>query len=157
MKNSTVIVGASTLVLLGAGVYLYLKGKKTTTPISSSPTSTNTTTNTASESSSTVNSSMGSPTSSVVNSSLGLPTTSSPSSEEQKNYLKAKDYARLLLLYNANTKNDEFKLLATKYGLETKGFLGGNVVTYGKVPLLAPKLINGLGYKVLPNYDIEKM
>jgi hypothetical protein len=142
MKKSTILV-AGTLVLVVIGAYVYLKGKKTTAPISSSPTSTNTTTNTTSGSSST------------VNSSLGLPTTSSPSAEEQKNYLKAKDLARALLLYHANTQNDEFKLLATKYALTHKSLYG--TVTYGKVPLLAPKLINGLGYKVLPNYDIEKM
>ena len=154
MEKST-ILGIGLLSVVGVGAYIYLKGKKSTTPISSSPISTNTTTNTASESSSTVNSSMGSPTSSVVNSSLGLPTTSSPSSEEQKNYLKAKVVARALLLYHANTQNDEFKLIATKYALTHKSLYG--TVTYGKVPLLAPKLINGLGYKVLPNYDIEKM
>ena len=142
MKKSTILI-AGTLVLVVIGAYVYLKGKKSTTSISSSPTSTNTTTNTTSG------------TSSAVDSSLGLPTTSSPSSEEQKNYLKAKDLARALLLYHANTQNDEFKLLATKYALTHKGFAG--TVTYGKVPLLAPKLINGLGYKVLPNYDIEKM
>jgi hypothetical protein len=153
MKKSTILI-AGTLVLVVIGAYVYLKGKKSTTP-NGSPTSTNTTTNTTSGTSSAVDSSMGSPTSSVVNSSLGLPTTSSPSSEEQKNYLKAKDLARALLLYHANTQNDEFKLIATKYALTHKSSFG--TVTYGKVPLLAPKLINGLGYKVLPNYDIEKM
>ena len=142
MEKST-ILGIGLLSVVGVGAYIYLKGKKTTTPISSSSTSTNTTTNTTSGSSST------------VNSSLGLPTTSSPSAEEQKNYLEAKDLARALLLYHANTQNDEFKLIATKYALIHKGFAG--TVTYGKVPLLAPKLINALGYKVLPNYDIEKM
>jgi hypothetical protein len=139
MEKST-ILGIGLLSVVGVGAYIYLKGKKSTTPISSSSTSTNTTSDTSS---------------SVVNSSLGLPTTKSPSAEEQKNYLEAKDLARLLLLYNAGTQNDEFKLLATKYGLARKGAFGST--TYVTVPLLAPKKINALGYKVLPNFDIEKM
>ena len=151
MKNST-ILGIGLLSVVGVGAYIYLKGKKSTTPISSSPISTNTTTNTASESSSTVNSSMGSPTSSVVNSSLGLPTTSSPSSEEQKNYLEAKDLARALLLHNSNIRDNEFILLNTKYNLQWKAIMPSYIIT----EVLGRK-INALGYKVLPNYDIEKM
>ena len=149
MEKST-ILGIGLLSVVGVGAYIYLKGKKSTTPISSSPISTNTTTNTASESSSTVNSSMGSPTSSVVNSSLGLPTTSSPISEEQKKYLEAKDLARLLFLNYSKLENDEFKLLSAKYELYSNSWVDSN-----KITVIAPQRISALGYKLLPNYDIE--
>ena len=137
MKNST-ILGIGLLSVVGVGAYIYLKGKKTTTPISSSSTSTNTTSDTSS---------------SVVNSSLGLPTTKSPSAEEQKNYLEAKDLARILLLNNARIFDNEFKLLITKYGVEWSRTIG----LISRWSDVLTKRINALGYKVLPNYDIEKM
>jgi hypothetical protein len=141
MKNSTVIVGASTLVLLGAGVYLYLKGKKTTTPISSSPTSTNTT----------------SSSSSTVNSSLGSPTTSSPSAEEQKNYLKAKDLARILWLHKAKIYDNEYKLLLSKEDIRYIEAILPLPSQRDKFQSDVAQKINSLGYKVLSNFDIEKM
>ena len=141
MEKST-ILGIGLLSVVGVGAYIYLKGKKSTTPISSSSTSTNTTTNTTSGSSST------------VNSSLGLPTTSSPSAEEQKNYLEAKDLARILLLNNARIFDNEFKLLITKYGVAWNPMISSIPSIFSKRPTAR---INALGYKVLPNYDIEKM
>jgi len=214
MKNSTVLV-VGTLGLVGA--YLYLKGKKTTMPISNLPTSTNTTSNTSSvansplvlptattntsntssvansplvlptattntsntssvvntplvlptattntsNTSSIVNSSLGLPTattntsntSSIVNSSLGLPsttTTTSDSTDEQKKYLEAKDLARLIFLYNANTQNDEFKLLSTKYQIYPNVWDGSR-----GIPDIILQRISALGYKLLSNFDVE--
>jgi len=144
MKNSTVLLIVGVLGLGGVGTYFYLKNKKKSV-VSSLPTNSSTTPPTNTKSGT------------EANSSLGLPTTLSSSADEQKNYLEAKDLARLLLLYNANTKNDEFKLLATKYGLYSKSKYADKVIIYLKVPLLAPTKINALGYKLLPNYDIEKM
>jgi len=137
MKNST-ILGIGLLSVVGVGAYIYLKGKKTTTPISSSTTSTNTTSDTSS---------------SVLNSSLGLPTTKSPSAEEQKNYLEAKDLARILLLNNAKIFDNEFKLLITKYNVAWNPLITKTNIWSD----MFSKKLNALGYKVLPNYDIEKM
>jgi hypothetical protein len=181
MKNST-ILGIGLLSVVGVGAYIYLKGKKTTTPISSSTTSTNTTSDT---SSSVVNSSLGSPTSSVVNNSLGLPTTKSPSAEEQKNYLEAKRIAGNMKEINymggaKNKPNANTWALPNDFGgswyypievLEQYSRLAEQKVTssttIGRIPPLKPAKsdllanmttkVNALGYKVLPNFDIEKM
>jgi hypothetical protein len=142
MKNSTIIAGASALVLAGVGAYLYFSGKKTTPPSSSTPPSSATPPIIGSNS--------------AVNSSLGLPTTTTSSTDEQKNYLQAKDLARLLLLYNSKTLNDEFKLLATKYAF-SRPTKTRTIVSYATIPVIVPKKINELGYKVLSGYDIEKM
>jgi len=139
MKNSTILFVFGILGLGGVGVYLYLKGKKApTTP--TTPTSGATPPISAT---------------SVSDSSLGLTTTTS-STDEQKNYLQAKELARILLLINSRVFDNEYKLLMTKYGYNPKSRIfilvgkdvGAKIVT---------KRINALGYKVLPNYDIEKM
>jgi hypothetical protein len=144
MKNSTILFVFGILGLGGVGAYLYLKNKKAPTTPTTPPSSTTPPSGATPPISAT----------SVSDSSLGL-TTTTPSTDEQKNYLQAKELARLLLLYNAKTLNDEFKLLATKNGFSSTS----NRLTPGYIliPMFAPKKINELGYKLLPNYDIEKM
>jgi hypothetical protein len=143
MKTSTIIAGASALVLAGVGAYLYFKGKKATTPNdSATPPSSATPPISASNSD--------------VNSSLGLPTTTTYSTDEQKNYLEAKDLARILLL-NLSTWSEEYKILMTKYGYSWKSpsFVKNKATQLGTK--IVTKRINALGYKLLPNFDIEKM
>jgi hypothetical protein len=135
MKKSTIIIGVSTLVFLAVGTYLYLKGKKKTTPTDSSPTSTTSINETSSSAS-------------IKNTS-----TKNTSAEEEKNYLEAKDLARILLLNNSRVFDNEFKLLITKYAVRWNPLIS-KTSAFTKIPI---KRINALGYKVLPNYDIEKM
>ena len=149
MKTSTIIAGASALVLAGVGAYLYFSGKKATPPSSTTPTNPTTTNSTPSTSTS------GS--TSVANNSLGLSTTSSSSADEQKNYLEAKDLAKILLLNLSRTFNDEYKILMTKYGYQVKNLIFMMNTTNGVATKIITKRINALGYKLLPNYDIEKM
>jgi hypothetical protein len=139
MKSSTVL-GIGLLAVLGVGAYIYLKRKKATESSVTVP-STKNTSNTTSV------------TPSVADASLGLPTKVTASAEEQKNYLEAKDLARILLLDNAKVFDNEFKLLITKYGIKWNPMLRLTSI-WSKAQT---KRINALGYKVLPNYDIEKM
>ena len=157
MKKSIIIAGASALVLAGVGAYLYFKGKKATTPNdSATPPS-----STIPPSSATPPNSTAGGSTSVVNSSLGLtPTNLKPTTNTQspslttdkivalynetqtENYKKAKllsneiqkDYARINQYKRTKTKDAVRRDIANK-----------------------TKEVNALGYKVLPNGDIEKM
>jgi hypothetical protein len=150
MKNSTILFVFGLLGLSGVGVYLYLKNKKApTTP--TTPTSGSTPPSSATPTNPTTSGS-----NSVSNSSLGLTTTTTSGTDEQKNYLEAKELARILLLINSRVFDNEYKLLMTKYGYKPNDY--GFIVAYKLVGnKILTKRINALGYKVLPNFDIEKM
>ena len=157
MKNSTVIVGASILVLLGAGVYLYLKGKKSTTP-NGSPTSTNAT----------------SGTSSAVDSSLGLSTTtqapakatidnvvSAFSETQTENYKKAKVISKEVeaMVNNLTSLEKQMKPMIgtttnTAYNILQ---IQLKINTVKKQMSEKTSEANALGYKILPYGEIEKM
>jgi hypothetical protein len=169
MKKSIVIAGASALVLAGIGAYLYFKGKKATTPndITITP---NDSTTTANDSTSTPNNTTESTNSttkeiysnrtgrstSVVNTSLGLnPTTNTqtPSLTTDKivalyNETQTENYKKAKLLSNEIQK--DYARINQYKRTKTKDAVRSDIAN-------KTKQVNALGYKVLPNGDIEKM
>ena len=160
MKNST-ILGIGLLSVVGVGAYIYLKGKKSTTPISSSP----------------------SGTSSAVDSSLGLSTTTQAPAKatidnvvsafaetQTENYKKAKVISKEIeVLTNTlrNLESDE-KRLENQVGKannreDNRRTLSDYASTLTQIDLTKNKMsektaqANALGYKILPYGEIEKM
>jgi hypothetical protein len=169
MKNSTIIVGVSALVLLGAGAYIYFKGKKVPITNSLIPTQSNPETKTVETTVTTVTTSKGN----VVNSSLGLPTNTTASKDETKtnNYIIAKKISEEIASLQDEIKNLELEY--TKWSKDFK-FRGVGFETQVRnkkrsemviVPTYAlkrkmeekSKQANALGYKILPYGLIEKM
>lgn len=141
MKKSTILV-VSTLVLVGAGAFLYFKNKKASGVVADNSSALDSTSATTSKAS--VPSGVSGTTNTVTKEAT-------PSTDEQKNYLRAKDLARILWLHNAKVLDKEYKLLLTKEGYSTIP------LAFTAIKNSIVKRINSLGYKVLPNYEIEKM
>ena len=164
MKKSTILI-AGTLALVGVGAYVYLKGKKSTTPIGS-PTSTNTT----------------SGTSSAVDSSLGLSaTTQAPAKAtidnvvsafaetQTENYKKAKVISKEIEVLTNTLRGLEsdykraisapLKILPMGAGFSNNGsgMIQLNIQSTKKNMSEKTAQANALGYKILPYGEIEKM
>ncbi len=169
MKNSTIIVGVSALVLLGAGAYIYFKGKKVPITNSLIPTQSNPETKTVETTVTTVTTSKGN----VVNSSLGLPTNTTASIDETKtnNYIIAKKISEEIkdlenrikdLAINFNKKYPKSYMEMDMYQSMAKTRAQKTEVTLPKMVMTRDmqkksKEANALGYKILPYGLIEKM
>jgi|LakMenEpi03Aug12_release.lakeMendotaPanAssembly.Ray.scaffolds.fasta_scaffold1036626_2 hypothetical protein len=144
MKNSTIIVGVSALVLVGAGAYIYFKGKKspskdslglesTTAPAPSAPSAPSRTPTR--------------PTASTPPPEIQAPATVDTvvkafSETQTPNYKKARDLSREI--EGLLIKVDLYKTKKTKNKIRNE-------------IAVKSKLVNGLGYKVLRYGEIEKM
>ena len=159
MEKST-ILGIGLLSVVGVGAYIYLKGKKSTTPISSSP----------------------SGTSSAVDSSLGLSTTTQApakatidnvisivSETQTENYKKAKVISKEIeVLTNTlrglesdykRAKSVPLKILPMGAGFSDNGssMIQLSIERTKKNMSEKTAQANALGYKILPYGEIEKM
>ena len=159
MKKST-ILGIGLLSVVGVGAYIYLKGKKSTTPISSSP----------------------SGTSSAVDSSLGLSTTTQAPAKatidnvvsefaetQTENYKKAKVISKEIeVLTNTlrglesdykRAKSVPLKILPMGAGFSDNGssMIQLSIERTKKNMSEKTAQANALGYKILPYGEIEKM
>ena len=165
MKNST-ILGIGLLSVVGVGAYIYLKGKKSTTP-NGSPTSTNATSGT----SSTVDSSLGLSTTTQAPAKATIDNVVSAFAETQtENYKKAKVISKEIeVLTNTlrNLESDE-KRLENQVGKannreDNRRTFSDYASTLTQIDLTKNKMsektaqANALGYKILPYGEIEKM
>jgi hypothetical protein len=150
MKNSTILI-AGTLVLVVIGAYVYLKGKKSTTP-NGSP----------------------SGTSSAVDSSLGLSTTTQAPAKatidnvvsafaetQTENYKKAKVISKEVEAMVNNFTSLE-KQMKPMIGTTTNTTYNSlqiqlKINTVKKQMSEKTSEANALGYKILPYGEIEKM
>ena len=135
MEKST-IVGIGLLAVVGVGAYVYLKGKKS--PIVST---TATSTQTASG----------------IDQTRGITELSSP------NYIEAKRIAGNMskipsgVTYRKNPQEIESWRKLSEQNIKIISLFGGIAPNTDQIKAVMTKRINALGYKVLPNYDIEKM
>ena len=155
MKKS-ILLGIGLLSVVGVGAYIYLKGKKSTTP-NGLPTSTNATSN-----------------SSAVDSSLGLSTTTqSPAKAtidnvvsafaetQTENYKKAKVISKEVEAIVNNLTSLE-KQMKPMIGTTTNTAYNSlqiqlKINTVKKQMSEKTAQANALGYKILPYGEIEKM
>ena len=164
MKNST-ILGIGLLSVVGVGAYIYLKGKKSTTP-NGSPTSTNATSGT----SSTVDSSLGLSTTTQAPAKATIDNVVSAFAETQtENYKKAKVISKEIeVLTNTlrglesdykRAKSVPLKILPMGAGFSDNGssMIQLSIERTKKNMSEKTAQANALGYKILPYGEIEKM
>ena len=180
MEKST-IVGIGLLAVVGVGAYVYLKGKKS--PIVST---TATSTQTASPTDDTkllqdlgvkieepkvtpyVKPIEGVPLLTAENLqkallALGIDQTRGITELSSPNYIEAKRIAGNMskipsgVTYRKNPQEIESWRKLSEQNIKIISLFGGIAPNTDQIKAVMTKRINALGYKVLPNYDIEKM